>query len=167
MPDTISDERIWIACDHGGFIAKNSIMKVFGEKGYAFNDVGCYTGDMCRYPYYASKVCAAVASGAARRGVLICSTGIGMSILANKYKGVRASLCLDSYMARMTRRHNDSNILCLGGKITGESIILDIVDSWLVGVFDGGRHEIALDMVRTAEEYMMNGDLWISDDPLI
>jgi ribose 5-phosphate isomerase B len=90
-----------------------------------------------------------------------------MSIFANKYKDVRAALCTDSYMAKMTRAHNDSNVLCLGGKITGLSVILDIVGLWLGGVYEGGRHDIALDMIRESENHMMNGDYWLSDDPRI
>jgi ribose 5-phosphate isomerase B len=164
MRDITGDVRIWIACDHGGFDAKTIIIDAFGEKGYSFNDVGCYSKDICRYPHYASRVCEAVASGVARRGVLICSTGIGMSIFANKYKGVRAALCTDSYMAKMTRKHNDSNILCLGGKITGPALINDIVETWLNGVFEGGRHAISLKILQKAENAMISGSFWKPDD---
>jgi len=158
------DARIWIASDHGGYDPKNIIIETFTPKGFEFYDAGCYSKDMCRYPHYASIVCEAVASGAARRGILLCSTGIGMSIVANKYRGVRASLCTNSYLAKMTRAHNDSNILCLGGKTTGVSIIVDIVDAWLNVAFEGGRHAVSLSLITKAEEAMINGPHWLSDE---
>lgn len=160
----MEDIRIWIASDHGGYETKRSITGSFGEKGYMFNDVGCHSEDICRYPHYASLVCEAVASAKAHRGILICSTGIGMSIFANKYNGVRASLCTSSYMAKMTRLHNDANVLCLGGRITGIFEIMDIVDIWLNGAYEGGRHDISLGMIREAEAAMINGAPWLSGD---
>ena len=160
----MTDTRIWIASDHGGYDAKQLIIQAFSEKGHEFNDTGCFSRESCKYPLYAAHVCEAVASGKAGRGVLVCSTGIGMSIFANKYKGVRASLCTDAYMARMTRLHNNSNILCIGGKITGDNVIKDIVEQWLAGGYEGGRHEISLGMISSAEDAMMNGAYWLPDN---
>lgn len=102
----------------------------------------------------------AVLSLEADRGILICSTGIGMSIFANKYAGIRASLCTSTYMGKMTRAHNDSNVLCLGGKITGVYEACDILEAWLKTPYEGGRHDISLDLIRRAEAAMQNGALW-------
>lgn len=148
-------KEIWIGSDHGGYELKNKIIESFGEKGYSFLDVGCYSTDIVRYPYFAEAVATAVASGETERGILICSTGIGMSIIANKYKGIRAALCTSTYMSKMTRKHNDSNILCLGGKITGEFEALDMVDCWLTTEFEGGRHCISLGLIADAEDAIM------------
>jgi ribose 5-phosphate isomerase B len=118
-----------------------------------------------RYPYYAAKVAGAVSRGEAKRGILICSTGIGMSIIANKFKGVRASLCTSTYMGRMTRAHNDSNILCLGGKITGEFEAIDILDAWLTTEYMGGRHDISLSLITEAEAAIGNPTGWTPQGP--
>ncbi|MFW6159163.1 MAG: ribose 5-phosphate isomerase B [Planctomycetota bacterium] len=138
--------------DHGGYGAKVQLVEHLESGGAEVIDVGCDSEDIVRYPYYARKVAGAVARGEADRGVLICSTGIGMSIAANKVKGVRAALCTDTYMAKMTRRHNDSNVLCLGGKITGLFEVFDIVDTWLSEEYDGGRHDISLGIIADQEE---------------
>ena len=143
---------IWIGNDHGGLELKKRILELLKKKKLRFKDAGSHTKKIVRYPYYAEKVAGAVSSRAAKRGILICSTGIGMSIIANKFKGVRASLCTDTYMAKMTRKHNNSNILCLGGKITGELEALDIVDMWLRTGFEGGRHKISLGLIKEYEE---------------
>ena len=110
---------IWIGCDHGGHELKSHLLAWLAERSILFHDVGCHSTAVVRYPYYAAQVAEAIVRGEAIRGILICSTGIGMSIIANKYRGIRASLCTSTYMGRMTRAHNDSNVLCLGGKITG------------------------------------------------
>lgn len=150
-------KEIWIGSDHGGYELKKQIIESFTKEGYSFKDVGCYSTDIVRYPYFAETVATAVASGEAERGILICSTGIGMSIIANKYKGIRAALCTSSYMAKMTRKHNDSNILCLGGKITGEFEAIDMVNHWLTTEFEGGRHCISLGLIADVEEMVMPG----------
>ena len=120
---------IYIGSDHGGYELKQILMERLKEMGVACVDVGSDSTDIVRYPYYAANVAEAVADGRADRGILICSTGIGMSIMANRFRGIRASLCTDTYMAKMTRRHNDSNVLCLGGKITGEFEAVDILEN--------------------------------------
>jgi len=113
-----------------------------------------------RYPLFAAHVADAVSKGIAKRGILICSTGIGMSIIANKYKNVRASLCTTTYMGKITRAHNDSNILCLGGKITGVFEALDILEAWLTTEYEGGRHDISLGLIKDAENEICNPKGW-------
>src|SRR5665647_2507150 len=122
---------IWVGNDHGGYELKLQIVKYLRGKEIDVYDVGCDSTNIARYPTYAAKLANAVSKGIIDKGILICSTGIGMSIIANKFKGVRASLCTSTYMGKMTRAHNDSNILCLGGKITGVFEALDILDAWL------------------------------------
>ncbi len=169
----VSGETIWIGNDHGGYELKLHIVEHLAGKGIAVHDVGCDSTDVVRYPYYAAEVAGAVSRGRAARlqaggqarGILICSTGIGMSIIANKFKGVRATLCTSSYMGKMTRRHNNSNILCLGGKITGVLEALDILDTWLATEYDGGRHDISLGLIAEAEEAMIAPDPWKPSGP--
>ena len=154
---------IWIGNDHGGYELKLRIVEHLRQKGYSVHDVGSHSTEIVRYPYYAAEVAGAVSRGEARRGILICSTGIGMSIIANKFKGIRASLCTSTYLARMTRAHNDSNILCLGGKTTGEFEALDMVDTWLATPYEGGRHDISLGLIAEAEETLCTGEVWVPD----
>jgi ribose 5-phosphate isomerase B len=144
--------KIIIGNDHGGFGAKVEIVKHLRLKGLEATNIGSDSEEIVRYPHYARKVAQAVASGEFDRGVLICSTGIGMSIAANKFKGIRAALCTSTYMAKITRRHNDSNILCLGGKITHIVELLAIVGAWLENEYEGGRHAISLGLISELEE---------------
>jgi ribose 5-phosphate isomerase B len=146
----MAKRTVWIGNDHGGLELKKAMIKHFGGK-VAFKNVGSNSKKIVRYPHYAAKVAGAVSSGKAESGIMICSTGIGMSIIANKYKGVRAALCTDTYMAKMTRKHNDSNVLCLGGRITGLFLAIDIVETWLKTGFEGGRHRISLKLIKEAE----------------
>jgi ribose 5-phosphate isomerase B len=154
------DDRIWIGNDHGGYELKLQVVEHLQSKGLAVRDVGCDSTGIVRYPHYAAQVAEAVASGEARRGILICSTGIGMSIIANRYPGVRASLCTSTYMGRLTRAHNDSNVLCLGGKITGVFEALDILDAWLATPYEGGRHAISLGLIAEAEKAIAETGKW-------
>ena len=144
--------KLIIGNDHGGYAAKKELVEHLAARGIGVVDAGCDSEQIVRYPHYAREVAGAVARGEADRGILICSTGIGMSIAANKVKGIRAALCTDTYMAKMTRRHNDSNVLCLGGKITGIFEIIDIVDTWLAENYDGGRHAISLGLIAEQED---------------
>jgi ribose 5-phosphate isomerase B len=146
------DKRIWIANDHGGYLLKQEFLKYFEEHGLEYHDLGTGSEDIVRYPYYAADLARAISQGRVERGILICSTGIGMSILANRYKGVRASHCTSTYQARMTRAHNNSNILCLGGKISGVFEALDMLEAWLDTDYEGGRHDISLGLIHEAEE---------------
>lgn len=157
--------RIIIGNDHGGYDLKLTIAPYIKEKGLELIDAGSNSTEIVRYPYYAAKVAASVARGEADRGILICSTGIGMSLIANKFKGIRASLCTSTYMGRMTRAHNDSNILCLGGKITSELEALDILEAWLSTEYEGGRHDISLGLIGEAEETLTTGTLWDPEIP--
>jgi ribose 5-phosphate isomerase B len=158
-------ETIWIGSDHCGLDIKLRCIDRLQKLGLAVHDVGTNSAEFVRYPYYAARVAGAVARGEARRGILICGTGIGMSMIANKFKGVRASLCTSTYMGRMTRAHNDSNILCLGGKITGEWEAIDILEAWLNTEYMGGRHEISVGLIREAEESIGNPEGWRPTGP--
>ncbi len=138
--------KIVIASDHGGFRLKNEIITHLGELGYEIEDLGCNREESCDYPEFAKRVVNSVLKDGLK-GILVCGTGIGMSIAANRYKGIRASHCTDTFTARMTRMHNNSNILCLGQRITGTGLALDIVDIWLKTEYEGGRHQKRLDMI--------------------
>lgn len=151
---------IWIGNDHGGAELKPRLVAHLAARGLAAHDVGSSGPDIVRYPLFAAKVAGAVSSGTAPRGILICSTGIGMSIIANKFRGVRASLCTSAHMAAMTRAHNDSNLLCLGGKITTPDEAVAILDAWLDTPFEGGRHCISLEFIQEAEALLTNRADW-------
>jgi len=144
-------KRIIIGNDHGGFAAKTELLKHLEGKDVELIDIGCESAEIVRYPHYVKKAVQAVLSGEASGGILICSTGIGMSIAANKFKGIRASVCTSRYMGMMTRQHNDSNMLCLGGKITGIFELIEIVDAWLENDYIGGRHDISLELIEEIE----------------
>ena len=130
--------QIVIGSDHGGYSLKNKIIEHLKEQGIEVSDLGCYSTESCDYPLVAKEVAKKVLETGCK-GILVCGTGIGMSIAANRFKGVRASHCTDTFTARMTRMHNDSNILCLGERITGSGLALDIVDIWIKTEFEGGR----------------------------
>ena len=155
-----NESVIWIGNDHGGFELKMQIIDHLAERGICVHDVGSASTDIVRYPLFAAQVAQAVQRGEANRGILICSTGIGMSIIANRYRGVRASLCTSVYMGKMTRAHNDSNILCLGGKITARADALEILDAWLDTPYEGGRHDISLGLIREAEAAISKCGMW-------
>ena len=143
--------KLIIGSDHGGLFLKNKIIEHLKNENYNVEDVGCYSSDSCDYPDIAKLVCKKVITEQAL-GILVCGTGIGMSIYANKIKGIRASHCTDTFSARLTRQHNDSNILCLGERITGFGLALDIVDEWLNASFEGGRHQRRVDMINMLDE---------------
>ena len=156
-------EKIIIGNDHGGYTLKTVLVKALKEKGYEVEDIGCHSEDIVRYPHYAAKVATTVSKNKAVRGILICSTGIGMSIIANKYKGVRAGLCYSSYQGKMTAAHNNSNVLCLGGRCIGPFEAIDIVNNWLETEYEGGRHDISLGLISDAEEVNFSGESWEPD----
>ena len=142
--------RIAIGCDHRGLNLKQFVMRLLTEMGYIYEDFGCYTTDSVDYPDIAKKVAEAVATGNFEQGILICDTGIGMSIAANKVRGIRAALCHDAFSAQRARQHNDANILCLGvGE--GQDIIPEIVEAYLTSEFEGGRHVPRLDKIKAME----------------
>ena len=173
--------KIIIGNDHGGYALKLKIIEELNKRpDIVIEDVGSHSEESVRYPIYAALVAKAVSGSAAAasafsdssnaalvakavsgpaaaasaepcRGILICSTGIGMSLAANKYRGVRATLCTSTFMGKMSRAHNDSNVLCLGGRVTGYLEALDILNAWLDTAFDGGRHAASLELVRECE----------------
>lgn len=129
-----------LGCDHGGFALKEKIIEYLTAKGVAYQDFGCFDAQSCDYPEFARKAARAVASGECDRGVVVCTTGIGVSIVANKVPGVRCALCHEPWSAQMTRRHNDANMLALGAAVTGEGLALEILERFLGTEFEGGRH---------------------------
>ena len=132
--------KIAIGCDHGGYLLKQDILIWMEENDIDYEDFGCFSRDSVDYPLYGEKVARAVASGEYDRGIVICTTGIGMSIAANKVRGIRCALCGDLKSAEMTRRHNDANMLAMGAGIIPLSLALEITDVWLNTEFEGGRH---------------------------
>ena len=133
---------IAIGCDHGGYELKLFLMKHLDEKGISYKDFGCNSTDSCDYPEYGHAVGKAVASGECEKGIVICSTGIGISIAANKVRGVRAAICTNSLMARLTREHNDANVLALGAYILGPQLAADIMDTFLSTEFSNGERHV-------------------------
>ena len=142
---------IAIGCDHGGYALKQEVMKHLTELGLDYKDFGTYSEESCDYPIYGEAVARAVASGECDRGIVICGTGIGISIAANKIKGIRAALCGDCFSAEMTRRHNDANILAMGARVLGSGLALKIVDTFLTTPFEGGRHSRRIDLISEIE----------------
>ncbi|WMJ78141.1 MULTISPECIES: ribose 5-phosphate isomerase B [unclassified Sedimentibacter] len=133
--------KIVLACDHGGFQLKETIKEHLVTNGYDVNDIGVYNTESVDYPDYGKKAAEIVACNEADRGIIICGTGIGISIAANKVKGIRCALCTNEFMARMSRMHNNANMLALGGRVIGKGLALNIVDTWISTDFEGGRHE--------------------------
>lgn len=143
--------KIAIGCDHGGFKLKEEIRKMFEEKGYDFKDLGTFSEDSVDYPDIALEVARAVRDGLFDRGILICGTGIGIGIAANKVQGIRAALCHDTFSARASREHNDANILTMGERVIGAGLAKDIVDIWLETDFSGGRHAQRIQKISDIE----------------
>ena len=143
---------IAIGSDHGGFELKEHIKKHLEELGLEYKDYGTYNEDSVDYPDCAVPVCSAIQDGEADMGILICGTGIGISIAANKHKGIRAALCGDVYSAKMTKVHNNANVICLGGRVTGRELAFMIVDTWLEAEFEGGRHNARIEKIHKIEE---------------
>ena len=132
--------RIAVGADQGGYELKQPIVDFLVDQGHEVSDLGIHRLESVDYPDVAETVARAVAAGEADRGIVICGTGIGVSLAANKMRGIRAALCTDCYMARMAREHNDAQILCLGGRVVGQGLALDIVQAFLTSEFQGGRH---------------------------
>ena len=141
-----------IGSDHGGFALKQEIMEHLTERGIEYHDYGTYSDESCDYPEYGEATARAVASGECDRGIVICGTGIGISLAANKVHGIRCALCGDCYSAEMTRRHNDANMLALGARVLGEGLALKIVDTFLDTPFEGGRHARRIEKLMAIEE---------------
>jgi ribose 5-phosphate isomerase B len=137
--------KIAIGSDHGGYELKKLIVRYLQDSNHAITDCGCYASESVDYPDFAEKVCDEVRSGASEAGILICGTGIGMSIAANRHRDIRAALCHEAFTARMSREHNNANVLCLGERVIGSELALDIVRVWVSTDFAGGRHQKRLD----------------------
>ena len=143
--------KIAFGCDHAGFKLKCAVMEHLKEKGIETVDFGTYDDKSCHYPVYAEKVAKAVTSKECDLGILVCGTGIGMSMAANKIKGIRAAAVSDCFSAEATRRHNDANILCFGERVVGEGLALKLVDTFIGTEFEGGRHQIRVDLIKELE----------------
>ena len=142
---------IAIACDHAALEMKQEIEALLTARGLEYKDFGTYTTDSCHYPLFGARAARAVASGECDRGIVICGTGIGISLAANKVKGIRCSLCSDPYSAKMTRAHNDANMLALGARVIGVEVAKLIVETFLDTPFEGGRHQTRVDMITAIE----------------
>ncbi len=142
---------IAIGADHGGFELKEAVKKHLEERKIEYKDFGTYSGEAVDYPVIAKSVGEAVAKGEFECGILVCGTGIGMSIAANKVKGIRAACCSDTFSARFTKMHNNTNILCFGGRVIGAGLAIDVVDAYLDASFEGGRHEKRVNMIMEIE----------------
>lgn len=138
--------KVAIGCDHGGIDLKKDIIAVLRELGHEVEDQGSNSSDSVDYPSFARAVSTLVQAGECERGILICGTGIGMSMAANRIPGIRAALCHEMFSAKMSREHNDANILCLGARVTGPGLAQEIVRTWMTSDFSGGRHQRRIDM---------------------
>jgi ribose 5-phosphate isomerase B len=138
--------KVAIGCDHGGIDLKNTVVSVLTELGHEIDDQGCSSTDSVDYPDFAKSVSSLVQEGECRCGILICGTGIGMSMAANRIPGIRAALCHEMFSAKMSREHNDANILCLGARVIGPGLATEIVRTWMTSDFAGGRHQRRIDM---------------------
>ena len=143
---------ISIGCDHGGFELKNVLLKYLTELGYEYKDCGTFTEESVDYPDIAKLVCEDVASCKSEFGILVCGTGIGMNMTANKYKGIRAAQCGDTFSAKMTRQHNNANVLTLGGRVVGPELAKEIVREFLTNEFLGGRHAVRVEKMMSLEK---------------
>ena len=144
--------KIVIGCDHAGFGIKDAVKKHIEEMGHEVTDVGTYSTDSCHYPIYASAACKKILDGECELGILICGTGIGMSMAANKHKGIRAACCSDVFSARLTREHNDANMLCFGERVVGIGTVIDLVDAFLGAEYlNNGNHVTRVAMLCDIE----------------
>ena len=141
---------IAIGCDHAGVEMKKAIIEELSKKGFEFKDMGT-DGEPCDYPNMAEAVCGLITSGEWENGILICGTGIGMSIAANKIKGIRAALCSDSFSTKFTRLHNDSNVMCMGARTLGPGLACELAEIFLTTGFEGGRHQRRVDLITALE----------------
>lgn len=133
--------KIVLACDHGGFQLKEAVKEHLVKSGYDIKDIGVYNTDSVDYPDFGKRAAEMVVNKEVEKGIIICGTGIGISIAANKVKGIRCALCTNEFMAKMSRMHNNANMLALGERVIGKGVAIDIVDIWLSTDFEGGRHE--------------------------
>jgi ribose 5-phosphate isomerase B len=140
--------KYFIASDHAGVDLKAFVKELLENRGFSVDDLGPYSKDRVDYPDFASKVCESVLSNENSNGILICGTGIGMSMMANKYNGIRAALCTDAYTAGVTKEHNDANVLCIGERVVGLGVVESIIEAWTTHSFEGGRHQGRVDKIN-------------------
>lgn len=148
----MSVNKIVIGCDHAALDMKTKVISHLEERGISVLDMGTYTKDSCNYPDYASAVCEKIQAGEFELGILICGTGIGMSMAANKHNGIRAACCSDTFSAKATRQHNNANVLCFGERVVGLGLALEIVDAFVNEEYLGGRHEARVQMLADIEK---------------
>ncbi len=148
----MANKTIILACDHAALDLKKKVISHLEGLGYATIDVGTHTTDSCAYPEYASAACQKIQAGEAQLGILICGTGIGMGMAANKHRGIRAAICSDTFSASATRLHNDANVLCFGARVVGEGLALQLVDAFIGTEYEGGRHQSRVDMLTAIED---------------
>ena len=144
-------KKIILGADHGGFELKNIIKAHLESKGFNVIDVGTNDAQSCDYPIFASRLCKKIQSGGSELGILVCGTGIGMSMAANKHRGIRAACCSDTFSARLTRLHNNANVLCLGARVIGEGLAWELAKVFAETGFEGGKHERRVAMIHDIE----------------
>lgn len=144
-------KKIILGADHGGYELKNIIKSHLESKGFDVIDVGTNDAQSCDYPIFASRLCKKIQRGEAELGILVCGTGIGMSMAANKHRGIRAACCSDTFSARLTRLHNDANVLCIGARVVGAGLAIDLVEAFINAEFEGDRHIKRLSLIEDIE----------------
>ena len=144
-------KKITIGCDHAARELKLQVIEHLQARGIECIDVGTHTDDSCNYPDFAHALCKNIQDGVTELGILICGTGIGMSMAANKHRGIRAAVCSDTFSARLTREHNDANVLCFGARVVGMGLAFDLVDNFIDADFEGGKHKTRVDMITAIE----------------
>lgn len=144
-------KKIVMGSDHAGFALKEKIKATLTERGYDILDVGTHSADSCAYPVIAHALCSEIQNENRELGILICGTGVGMSMCANKHKGIRAACTSDTFSARLTRVHNDANVLCFGERVVGYGLAMELVDAFIETEFEGGRHKARVDMIAAIE----------------
>lgn len=144
----MAKQKIAIGSDHGGYELKTYIERFLAKNNYEYKDFGSFDNKPADYPIIAKEVAKAVATGSFTKGIIVCGSGLGVCIAANKVSGIRAVTCSDTYCAKLSRMHNDANVLTLGGRIVGTDLALDIIDTWLKTQFEGGRHQRRIDMIE-------------------
>ncbi len=148
----MKQNKITIGCDHAGFELKLKVIDHLKSRGIEVIDVGTHSIDSCDYPNIAHAVCKNIQDGVTELGILICGTGIGMSMAANKHRGIRAAACSDTFSARLTRVHNDANVLCFGERVVGMGLAIDLVDNFIDAEFEGGKHQRRVDLITAIEQ---------------
>ena len=148
----MKQNKITIGCDHAGYELKLKVIDHLKSRGIEVIDVGTHSTDSCDYPNIAHAVCKNIQDGVTELGILVCGTGIGMSMAANKHRGIRAAACSDTFSARLTRVHNDANVLCFGERVVGMGLAIDLVDNFIDAEFEGGKHQKRVDLITAIEQ---------------